>query len=200
MPKEEGKQLLQLNPIKTRLLKIDVESYPESTYIQHRLNTDTVDDFTKREFGKSDKKKIRDLDKEYESCFFYTENKKHGVPVAAFISAILDSCVALNIPKTKVKRAIRLLGDIVEIKYKKINRRKDTVRRGGINKTPDIRHRPEFVEWSCQLLIQFDEEQVTPEQVINLVNYAGFTSGIGDWRPSAPKSTGTHGMFKVKSK
>jgi hypothetical protein len=200
--KQESKQklLLNLSPIKTRIMKVIVESMPNSSYIQHRLDPSIVADFTKRETGEKDKKKLRNFDKEYELCFYYTSNKKHGVPVSAFTSAILDSCVALNIQKTTVKRAIRLLGDIAEIKYKKINRRIDNPRRSGRNSTPDVRHRPEFIDWNVELIIQYDEDQVTPEQIINLINAAGFTSGIGDWRPSAPKSCGTHGMFRVSVK
>ena len=199
--KEKSKEnLLQLNPIKTRILKVQVESIPTSTFISHKLDAATVDAFTMRETGEAGKKQLRDFDKEYESCFYYTENKKYGIPVGAFVGAILDTCVALDIPKTKVKRAVRLLGDIIEIKYKKINHRIDNPRRSGRNSTPDVRHRPEFVDWSVELIIQYDEEQVTPEQIINLINSAGFTSGIGDWRPSSPKSSGTHGMFRVKIK
>jgi hypothetical protein len=197
---KDNSELLQLKPIKTKLIKIQVEAMPGSSYIPHRLDGGVVSDFTMRETGGVDKKKLRDFDKEYESCFYKTHDGKYGIPSASFMAAILDSCVALNIPKTKVKRAIRLLGDVIELEYKGLNRRIDNPRRSGRNSTPDVRHRPEFIDWSVELLIQFDEEQVTPEQIINLVNSAGFTSGVGDWRPSSRKSCGIHGMCRVKTK
>ena len=191
---------LALSAIKTRILKVKVEAIPNSSYISHRLSPETVADFTKRETGEKDKSKLRDFDKEYESCFYYTEDKKYGIPSGAFVSAILDCCVALNIHKTQVKRAIRVLGDINPIKYKKLNHRIDNPRRSGRNSTPDVRHRPEFVDWNTELVIQFDEEQITPEQIINLINMSGFTTGVGDWRPGSPKSSGTHGMYRVAKK
>jgi hypothetical protein len=198
--KEESLLKLQLKPIKTRIMKIQVESMPGSSYIPHRLDKAVVEAFTKRETGEVEKKEFRDFDKEYESCFYYTLNGQYGMPAGSFVGAILDTCVALNIPKTKIKRALRIIGDVIEIKYKKLNRRIDNPRRGGRNSTPDVRHRPEFIDWEVELVAQYDEEQITPEQIINLINSAGFTSGIGDWRPSSPKSSGTHGMFRVKTK
>jgi len=197
---EQEIQKLVLNPIKTRLIKVQIESYPESTLISHRLDAANVENFTNREFGIVKKEEKRELNKEYESCFYYTIDKKHGFPASAFMASILDACVSLNIPKTQIKRSVRILGDIIPLKYKAINRRIDNPRRGGRNKTPDVRHRPEYINWSCELLVQFDESQITPESIINLLNNAGFMSGIGDWRPSSPKSSGTHGMYKVTTK
>ena len=92
---------------------------------------------------------------------------------------------------------MKIIGDVYEIKYKKINKREDVTRRSGMNKSPNIAYRPEFVEWTCEIVIEFDKNQITPDQIINLVNQAGFTSGVGDWRPSAPKTPGNHGMFEV---
>ena len=198
--KEEPALALQLKPIKTRFMKVKIESIPESSYISHRLDASVVDSFTKRETGEVEKSVLRNFDKEYEQCFYLTSKKEYGIPVGAFVSSVLDTCIALGIYKTQVKRAMRIVGDVVPIKYKKLNRRIDNPKRSGRNKTPDVRHRPEFIDWNVELLIQYDEEQITPEQIVNLINSAGFTSGIGDWRPSAPKSTGTHGMFRVKTK
>ena len=197
--KKQGEVNLQVNlkPIKLGTSKVKVAAIDGSTYIPHRLNKDTVNDMIGREVGKAKTKKIRDLNAEYESCFYYTEDNKYGVPAAAFMGSILDAAVACDIPKTKIKRAFKILGDILPLKYVKVVKRVDTVRRSGMTAAPDIRHRPEFHGWSCTLNIQYDMNQVSADQIINLINQAGFSSGIGDWRPSSPKSCGSHGMFKV---
>lgn len=197
---EKKIQSLQLKPIKTRFMKVKVESIPGSTFISHKLDASVVDSFTKRETGEVNKKVLRDFDKEYKQCFYLTQDGKYGIPTGAFMASILDSCIALDIPKTKIKRAMRIIGDIVELKYKKLNRRIDNPRRSGRNSTPDVRHRPEFVDWNVELMIQYDEDQISPEQIVNLINSAGFTSGVGDWRPSSPKSCGVHGMYQVRVK
>ena len=194
MKKEE----ISINAIKTKTVKIIIESIPGSSLITHRLDPATVEAFTKRETGISKKKEFRDYDKEYQSCFYLTSDKKYGFPASGIMGALLDATVPMDIHKTTIKRAFRLMGDIYELKYKKLNRRVDNPRRSGINKTPDVRHRPEFIDWEMELFVLYDPNQISLDQIINLINQAGFSSGIGDWRPSSPKSSGTHGMFKVK--
>lgn len=198
MEKKEENKEISVPSIKPKLLSIKIKAIPGSSYISHRLSGEQVKEFTSREMGETKKHgKIRDVDKEYESCFYYTPDKKYGVPASAFMGAILDAAVSIDLPKTQIKRSVRILGDIYPLKYKKINRRIDYPRRSGMNATPDIRHRPEFIDWETQVLIQFDISQIGVEQVLNLLNRAGFTSGVGDWRPSSPKNPGTHGMFEV---
>jgi hypothetical protein len=190
-------QRIEVAPVKRCLLKVKVEGVEGSTYIPHRLNAETVSGFTDREMGASKKKVLRNLGTEYESCFYYTPDNKYGVPAAAFTSAILFAAVACNLPKTQIKRAVRILGDVLPLGYSAVNKRIDTVRRSGMTAAPDIRHRPEFLDWHTTLTIEYDSNQISPDQIINLINQAGFSSGIGDWRPSSPKSSGTHGIFKV---
>ena len=194
---EETKTTIQIQPINKGVLKVKIGAIEGSTLIVHRLTDEAVEKFMGRESGIASKKELRNYDNEYESCFYYTDDKKYGFPAGGFMGAMLDACVPLDIAKTQIKRSIRLLGDIYPLTYKKVNRRIDHPRRSGRNSTPDTRHRPEFVDWTCELIIQYDTNQITPDQIINLINQAGFSTGIGDWRPGAPKSSGTHGMFKV---
>lgn len=194
----ETKNTIIVNKLNTKIFDIEVVAIQGSSLISHRLDGDVVENFMKREIGEAKTKQLRNYEREYNSCFYYTLDKKYGIPAASFMNAMLDAAVACNIPKTQIKRAIRVLGDVLEIKYKKINHRVDYPRRSGRNSAPDTRHRPEFIDWSCTLTIQFDESQISTDQIINLINQAGFSSGVGDWRPSSPNSSGTHGMFQVK--
>jgi hypothetical protein len=195
---DEGRTITIL-PIDLKGILVTVKSLDGSTYIPHRLGVETMQGIEDKVTGKAVKgKKNRNFDAEYESCFYKTGEGSYGIPASAFAACILDAAVAVNIPKTQIKRAVRVLGDVYELTYKKVNRRVDYPRQSGMTKAPDIRHRPEFIDWECTLHIQYDANQITPDQVFNLVNQAGFSSGVGDWRPSAPKSSGTHGMFEIK--
>jgi hypothetical protein len=69
--------------------------------------------------------------------------------------------------------------------------REDMVR---IQMTTDIRYRGEFREWSVDLDVQYNAATVSPEQVVNLFNVAGFAVGVGEWRP---EKNGSFGMFHV---
>jgi len=198
-PIEQKEEKIELKPLNLKQLMITVENIKGSTLIVHRLSGESMNKITSKETGKTNKKKYRDFDAEYESCFYYTNDGKHGVPAGAFMAGMLDATTIFdNITKTSVKRSVRVLGDIYELRYKKINHRVDYPRRSGITAAPDERHRPEFEDWETDILIQYDANQTTPERIINLLNQAGFSSGLGDWRPGAPKSSGSHGMYKVK--
>jgi hypothetical protein len=74
--------------------------------------------------------------------------------------------------------------------------REDVVRVA--NGAPDLRYRPEFGEWSMDLTIDYDGELIGPETIINLLQRAGFGVGLGEWRPSSPKSSGEYGRFQVE--
>ena len=63
------------------------------------------------------------------------------------------------------------------------------------NGSADLRFRGEMFPWSADLSIRYNAGIITPEQVINLVNLAGFHVGVGEWRPGSPKKTGSFGMF-----
>jgi hypothetical protein len=61
----------------------------------------------------------------------------------------------------------------------------------------DLRYRTMISNWSTTLTINFMRSMLTNETLVTLVDAAGW-NGVGDWRPSSPKSkTGTYGRFEV---
>ena len=69
--------------------------------------------------------------------------------------------------------------------------RKDPV---NVQGNKDLRFRPEFRNWKAELLVKFDADRVTVEQIANLLNHGGQTVGVGEWRP---EKNGTFGTFQV---
>jgi hypothetical protein len=65
------------------------------------------------------------------------------------------------------------------------------------NGNADLRYRYYVQDWAAVLRIRYTPSRITRESVIALVDAAG-RGGVGDWRPSAPKSyTGTFGTWRV---
>jgi hypothetical protein len=61
----------------------------------------------------------------------------------------------------------------------------------------DIRHRGWFPTWRAVLTITANTNILSRAKLYNLVNAAGM-GGVGEWRPSAPKSaSGSYGRFRV---
>jgi hypothetical protein len=76
--------------------------------------------------------------------------------------------------------------------------REDMPRNSGRGQNNDLRYRYSFFPWSAILTVEFIPVLIDIESVVNLID-AGGNGGVGDWRPSAPKSmTGTFGRYQVK--
>lgn len=60
----------------------------------------------------------------------------------------------------------------------------------------NLRYRPKFWPWAMNLAITFNTDQIKAQDVVNLVQQAGFSIGIGDWRP---EKNGQFGTFEVDS-
>lgn len=74
------------------------------------------------------------------------------------------------------------------------------VKRAGIKSSKHVRVRPRFDSWSCSGTITVFDEMITKEVLENILRFAGAYSGLGDWRPSAPKSPGPWGKFTTEVK
>lgn len=59
------------------------------------------------------------------------------------------------------------------------------VRRVVIGKSGVMRARPLLKRWACRLDVEYDEERISPEQILSVLQIAGKVSGVGDNRPSS---------------
>lgn len=128
-----------------------------------------------------------------EEIFEATQKGRFGFPTIAFKAAAVDAGYqqgALE-KKTTARGAFHLIGEFAEIEGKPSIR--EDMCRVGLG-TADLRYRGEFKEWSTTLRVRLNSTAMSMEQVINLLNIAGFACGIGDWRPA---KDGTFGCFHV---
>lgn len=137
----------------------------------------------------------RDPEAEFRATLYPMGKGKNGFPASAFKKAMVRACTYVEGIKAVLARgAFFVMGELVEIKSDKPVMHTCFVRvpKGG---NADIRYRAEFKNWTCKLQIRFNAKVISEEQVMNLLENAGFSVGIGDWRP---EKDGTHGMFHVK--
>lgn len=117
---------------------------------------------------------------------------KFGFPAKAFKACALDAGYQQGViaKKTTARGAFHIIGEFAVIKGIP-EMREDMVQVGGISKVADIRYRPEFKQWKTTLTIRYNKQAISAEQIINLLNYGGFSNGVGEWRPSRDGSFGT---------
>jgi hypothetical protein len=70
--------------------------------------------------------------------------------------------------------------------------REDMVRVG--MGTADIRYRGEFKQWFTTIAVKYNANVMSAEQILNLMQTAGFAVGVGEWRP---ERDGQFGRFHV---
>jgi hypothetical protein len=143
-----------------------------------------------------------------------------GIPALAFKKAVVEACrftgdvmtqtwgafhviedgviaraqeVELDLPDDAFEVVLESVQEVCRIYGDKPRLREDTVRVGP-QKTADLRYRGYFQRWACIVRFQYNKRVISPEQLINLVRNAGFSNGVGEWRPSRH---GNMGRFRV---
>lgn len=148
------------------------------------------------------KKNIANPQEQYEkSIYYFADGKTCGFPAVAFKAAMVTAAYrTYKMPQTTTRSAFHVIADDMTTGLVKINgdhrMREDMVRVGGINKVASPRYRAEFPSWSATITIQFLEDVISEAQLIGLLNTAGFTCGVGEWRPEKSNS-GSFGLFRV---
>lgn len=62
-------------------------------------------------------------------------------------------------------------------------------------KTTSIAYRACYEHWEADLPISYQENVITVEQLINILELAGYAVGVGAWRPQC---RGQFGRFEIK--
>jgi hypothetical protein len=74
------------------------------------------------------------------------------------------------------------------------------VKRARIGNAKHVRVRPRFDSWAVSGTISVLDDSITRDTLETILTYAGVQCGVGDWRPSSPKSPGPFGRFKAEVK
>lgn len=127
---------------------------------------------------------------------------KFGFPSAGFKTSAINAGFQQGrlkqkagtgeLAKTTARGAFYIVGEFVEIEGTPTIR-EDLVRLNG--KSPDFRYRGEFKNWAAWIDIKYNKTVISIEQIVDLFMFAGFSNGIGEWRP---EKGGTFGTFHVE--
>lgn len=136
---------------------------------------------------------------EAEAALYRLADGTPGMPAVAFKAAMVGAIrLFQGITMVQAKAAIFVLGQgkdqLVPIEGE-MELREDTPRNA--NGNADLRYRYAFFPWRATIEVEYLPILINESSVVALLDAAG-NGGVGDWRPSAPKShTGTFGRFRV---
>lgn len=211
--KAEAPEQIRITRPKLKIAAIKIVGI--SPYCQHAFSEKQREQMeeTQRQGQQARGKKKRDP-KDFMAAF---ENAKHyaktkpgekpwiGIPAPAFRDACIDACRLVGYKMTHAKLSIFIEADGIDkndgtplvriIGEPRVH--KGFVRNA--NGVADIRWRPFWEEWSAIVSVQWDEDQFSAGDVVNLVMRAGLQVGIGEGRPSSPNSNGLGwGRFQIE--
>jgi hypothetical protein len=125
----------------------------------------------------------------------------YGFPASAFKQAAVRAAKSVpGMTMTDTRGYFHVLTDpthnnLVPLRYGDLRNVEDVVRLGGPGAPADIRYRGYFYNWEVDLDIQYNASLISAEQIAHLFDIAGFSVGVGDWRP---ERDGSFGRFHVK--
>jgi len=138
-------------------------------------------------------KDIRNPEAEFsDSLYHLDEEGKYGFPAVAFKAAAVNACSHVDgVTKVHARGAFHIMCELVEV-VGEPTMREDMVRVGmGV---ADLRYRGEFKKWQCKIPLRYNANVLSLEQILNIFDTAGFSTGVGEWRP---QKNGDYGMFHV---
>lgn len=194
-----GLTTIKIPELKTGLLTITLQGV--TPLIVHKFSTKTKEQIISKQKGEArQKREAKVPQEECEACLYVipsSNGKPHyGFPASGFKKAAVSACRYVDdINMTFAKGCFHVIGDLLEIEGEGWTMREDPVRlNSGPRPVADIRFRPEFKTWRVKVPIRYNASVVTPSIITNLFNVAGFSVGIGEWRP---EKNGSFGMFEV---
>lgn len=224
--KTAGDTKILIRPLRLGVLNVTLEG--TSPLVVHRFSAKAQKMIEDKQGQKAKGPRgKRDPNAEFlEACYVMPGKKagekgaKHAIPAVMIKAAMVASCRLIDgMQMTFVRCAVHVLGEedgLVPLIAGPPAKRKVTLPRlvnvAGWPKmrsdfirlptgSADMRYRPQYTDWSVVVKIQFNEEAMAPDQVINLLTYAGFHCGVGEMRPNSKSGPGnSFGMFKVKLK
>jgi len=186
---------LRVQPIQPRNFTFSIIG--TSPLIQHAWSEKALSQLRMTAIERKKQPKVaRDPEAQAQACMYRTDDGKPGLPILAFKASLIAAAHKdLGIEKTIVRKALFVPckdgNKCVPMVASEPICREDIVRVGMAQ--TDLRYRPEFREWSAEISVNYDAEMLSEQDIINLVNRAGFSVGIGEWRP---EKGGEFGRFE----
>lgn len=190
--KKPAAEVITLPPLNVQQIKIRLVG--DSALICHAWSEKAKREMLDKQMKKAKQaREAKDPEQDYQQSLYRHPDGGYGFPAVAFKNAAVDACSSISgITKVEARGAFHIIGDMVKIEGTPTPR-EDMVRVG--MGTADIRYRGEFREWSVDIAMRFNANVLSPEQIANLFNTAGFAVGVGEWRP---QRDGSFGMFHVE--
>jgi len=191
-----AKQTVNFKPLKIGTIKVKIKG--KSPFLAEPMDMTVVERYDKKKSNQvCDKDDISEEDK-VKKKYYFTKDGKIGIPTRSFYNAMIKASSYFFDKSAggmrNVKEGVTVVGDIMPLKFSSQEVLTHWGRTSGMTKSPRKIMRNAFNDWSCTLTIEYNQSQMSVEQIINILNWAGFHIGVGAFRK---EKTGNYGSFEV---
>lgn len=206
--KADDAQTITVSP--PNIQAIQVRIVGNAPYMQARFSQKAMNAMMAKMDGTTKKgtkvRKARDFDQDMKDAMHVSTDGWVGIPASSIRAALISACRLVDFQMTRAKLSLFVVADSYDkvdgaplIKLYGTPERNDMAVRL-VTGVFDIRVRPMWREWYAEPTIQFDGDQFSVEDVLNLLRRVGLQVGLGEGRPDSRKSTGLGmGTFDVTS-
>ena len=191
---------------KVSLKKLDIGTIKvtivgDSPYMPEPMDMAVLEKYNKIKSKQSYTKDDISEEEKVKAKFYYTEDEQYGIPARAIYNSMIRASSYLFDIKQggmrNIKEGVTIVGDILPLKFKKQKVITHWGRTSGMKGSPRKIMRNAFEDWSVKVTIQFNKANLSAEQIINVLNWAGFHIGVGGFRK---EKTGNFGAFHIDFK
>jgi hypothetical protein len=163
----------------------------------------------KQQAGSTAKKgkarEARDFDADFNGARHRSADGWDGIHAGAFRNAMVSACRLVNFKMTIAKLSVFIEPDgfdvVDSVPLVRIHGGEPTMsvmHTRNATGVIDLRARPKWDKWHCNLRISFDADQFTATDVANLLSRVGLQVGVGEGRPDSRHSAGMgFGTFRL---
>jgi hypothetical protein len=194
-----------------RIVRTTLRIKGTAPYVQNKFSKKAADQMmanmasTKAQKKSKTERPPRDYEDDFLQAQHIADDGWNGIPCTAFRAAMIDACRTVGLVMTKAKMSVFVVPDGFDVDdgtpLVRINadapERKDSLVRND-NGSADIHIRPMWRDWGANVTVEYDEDMITGESVVNLLDRAGRQVGVGEGRPFSKNSVGQGwGTFTV---
>ena len=191
-----AEQKISLKKLDIGTLKLTIVG--DSPYMPEPMDMAVLEKYNKIKSKQSYSKDDLSEEEKVKAKFYYTEDEQYGIPARAIYNSMIRASSYLFDIKQggmrNIKEGVTLVGDILPLKYEKLKVVTHWGRTSGMKGSPRKIMRNAFEDWSVEVTIQFNKANLSAEQIVNVLNWAGFHIGVGGFRK---EKTGNFGAFHI---
>ena len=180
-------QVTQIQPLKETTLHFTIRG--TSPLVMHCWSQKALKmmRMTAQERKKQPKEARNPEAEAFGSAYYMDDGKTFAIPLTGIKAAICSAAHKdLGVPRTTVQKALFIpqtdSSGNIPLEYDQDPVIREDIVRVGMNQT-DLRYRLQFIGWRARVCMTIDENLLSPDDLMILVNRAGFSIGILEHRP-----------------